>query len=48
MRKNSKSCYDLDLGQTMPNVELEIYYVIFEFHDPTSAHSGIIVFIHTG
>ena len=33
--KNSKSCHDLDLGPTMPNIELVevifMYYNVFEF-----------------
>ena len=37
-RKKSKSCRDLDLDRTMPNVELIqaifIYYNIFKFHVP--------------
>ena len=34
-RKNAKSCRDLDLGPTMPNIELVgvlcIYYNVFKF-----------------
>ena len=37
-RKISKSCLDLDLGLTMPNIELVrvifIYYNVFKFHVP--------------
>ena len=39
-RKNSKSCLDLDLGLTMPNIGLFrvifIYYNVFKFHVPRS------------
>ena len=39
-RKISKSCCDLDLGPTMPNIELVrvifIYYKVFKFHVPRS------------
>ena len=40
MGKNSKSCRDLDLGPTMPNIKLVrvifIYYNAFKFHVPRS------------
>ena len=40
LRKISKSCHDLDLGPTMPNIKLVrvifIYYNVFKFHAPGS------------
>ena len=50
-RKISKSCCDLDLGPTMPNIELVrvifIYYKVFKFHVPRSIFFRVIVQKHT-
>ena len=42
-RKRSKSCRDLDVGSTIPNIELVsvifIYYNVFKFHVHTDTHT---------
>ena len=50
-RKISKSCSNIKLSQTVPNVKLVrdtlICSVMFEFHDPASKSSGVIMFTST-
>ena len=50
-RKISKSRHDLDLGQTMPYIDLVqvifIYYNVFKFHVPRTISLGAIVQEHT-
>ena len=46
-RKILKSCHDLDLGQTMPNIELVrvifIHYNVYKFHVPRLISFRVIV-----
>ena len=50
-RKISKSCRDLDLGPTMPNIELVrvifIDYNVFKLHVPRSISFRVIIQKHT-
>ena len=49
-RKISKPCRDLDLGPTLPNIELVpvifIYYNVFKIHVPRSISFRVIVQKH--
>ena len=44
-----QSCHDLDLGPTMPNINLVIfiYYNVFKFHVPRSISFRVILQKHT-